>query len=103
MKRSQPIREILPVRPKQGVEVVYKRFSRLPLGGVVCTISYLESKKPAPKPEKKQTFLLKIAGILSRFRIVLGARLSRLRAKKALYRALGDGAAAKALPEMKRS
>jgi hypothetical protein len=91
MKRSQPTREVLPVKPKPGVEVVYKRFSRLPEGGIVCTVSYLESKKLVPPPEEKKTFLVRIVGVLSWFRRALGFRFSRFRARKALYRALDGG------------
>jgi len=91
MKRPEPIRELLPVTPKQGVTVVYKRFSRLPQGGIVCTVSYLESKKPVARQEKKKTLLVRIVSVLSWFRGALGIRLSRFRAAKSLYRALEGG------------
>jgi hypothetical protein len=91
MKRSEPIHEALPVKPKPGVEVVYKRFSRLPEGGIVCTVSYLESKKQVPQPVKNKTLLVRIIAVLIRMRGALGTRLSRFRATKALYRALDGG------------
>jgi hypothetical protein len=72
---------MLPVTPRPGVEVIYKRFSRLPQGGIVCTISYLESKRPIPKPIKKKTLLVRIVGVLSRWRGAMWARLQRFRAK----------------------
>ena len=85
MKRPEPIREMLPVTPKPGAEVVYKRFSRLPQGAIVCTVSYLESKKPIPEPARKKTFLLKVAGIWSKIRGTVWARLRRLKANKIVY------------------
>jgi hypothetical protein len=91
MERSQPTREILPLTPKPGVEVVYKRFSRLPEGGIVCTVSYVESKKKIPVPIPKKTLLVRIADVFSRVRMALSAKLSRLRATRALYRALEGG------------
>jgi hypothetical protein len=78
MKRSEPTREILPVTPKPGLELVYKRFSRLSQGGIVCTVSYLESKKPIQAPAGKMKLLIRIAGVLNRFRGAVEAQLRKL-------------------------
>jgi hypothetical protein len=90
MRRSEPTRELLPTTPRPGVEVVYKRFSRLPQGAIVCTVSYLESKKPVSEPVRKKTLLLRIVGVWNRLRGGVRARLSRLRAHQTLRRALND-------------
>ena len=84
MKRPEPTREVQPIAPRPGVEVVYKRFSRLPQGGIICTVSYLESKKIPPEPEKKRTLLVRITAVLTRFRGALGEQLRRLRARIAV-------------------
>jgi hypothetical protein len=74
---------MLPVTPKPGVEIVYKRFSRLPRGGIVCTVSYLKSKEPIPAPAKRETLWVRITGVLSRFRGAMWAGFNR--AKQVLH------------------
>jgi hypothetical protein len=84
MKRPEPTREVQPIVPRPGVEVVYKRFSRLPNGGIICTVSYVESKNLTPEPEKRKALLVRIVGVFTRFRGALSEQLRRLRARIAV-------------------
>jgi hypothetical protein len=81
MKPTQPNRTTLPARPRPGLEVVFKKISHIPRGGIICTVSYLESKRPVIVPVQKQTLLIRFAGVLSRLRSALRASLGGLRAK----------------------
>jgi hypothetical protein len=80
MKRTQPNRAVLPAKPRPGVEVVFKKISHIPHGGIICTVSYLESKRPAVAPPQKQTLLIRFVGVLGRIRSAIRARLGGLRA-----------------------
>jgi hypothetical protein len=87
MKRTQPKRTVLPAIPKPGAEVVFRKISHIPHGGIVYTVSYLESNqsdqpqaKKRPFFVKKGSFLFRFVSVLSRIRGVLGHKLSRLRA-----------------------
>jgi hypothetical protein len=81
MKPTQPNRAELPVKPRPGLEVVYKRISHVPRGGIICTVTYLESKRPAIAPPRKQSLLIRVAGAVRRIRTALGARLVGLRTR----------------------
>jgi hypothetical protein len=72
---------VLPVIPRPGAEVIYKRISRIPHGGIICTVSYLKTSKPLDVPVKKRRMFSGFASILSRFRGVFRAKLSRFGAK----------------------
>jgi hypothetical protein len=81
MKPTQPNRAVLPAKPRPGLEVVFKKISHIPQGGIICTVSYLESKRKVIAPVQKQTLLIRFAGVLNRLRSALRARLGGLRAK----------------------
>jgi hypothetical protein len=81
MKRTPPTRAVLPAKPRPGLEMVFKKISHVPNGGIICTVSYLESERPAVAPSPKQALLVRFAGVLSRIRRVIGTRISGLRAK----------------------
>jgi hypothetical protein len=81
MKPTHPNRAGVPAKPRPGLEVVFKRISHIPQGGIICTVSYLESKRPVIVPAQKQTLLIRFAAVLSRLRSALRARLGGLRAK----------------------
>jgi hypothetical protein len=81
MKPTQPKRAALPVRPRPGLEVVFKKIAHIPQGGIICTVSYLESKRTVIAPAPKKTLLMQFSGVLSRLRSALRARLGGLRAR----------------------
>lgn len=81
MRPTQPNRAALPTKPRPGLEVVFKKISHIPQGGIICTVSYLESKRPVITPAPKKTLLIQFAGVLGRLRSALRARLGGLRAK----------------------
>jgi hypothetical protein len=81
MKRTQPNRAELPARPRPGLEVVFKKISHIPRGGIICTVSYLESTKREIAPVKKQTLFVRFAGALGRLRLAMETRLNGLRGK----------------------
>ena len=72
MKRTQPNRAVLPAKAKPGLEVVFKKISHIPRGGIICTVSYLESKRPVIAPAPRQTLLIRFAGVLGRLRKAIG-------------------------------
>jgi hypothetical protein len=84
MRPTQPNRVALPVIPRPGAEVVYKKISSLPPGGIICTVTYLESANALDFPVKKRRFLSKFEAILGRFRGIFQEKLERLRGNKAL-------------------
>jgi hypothetical protein len=81
MKRTQPNRVQLPAKPRPGLEVVYKRISHIHQGGIICTVSYLESKRSAIAPLRKPSLLIRFAGVVRRIRSAIGARLLGLRSR----------------------
>jgi hypothetical protein len=81
MKRTQANREVLPVASRPEAEIVFKRVTPFPKGGMVCTVSYLRSTKPVVSPAPKQHFLFQFARIFSRIRSGLAAKLGSLRAR----------------------
>jgi hypothetical protein len=80
MKPTQPNRAAVPAKPRPGLEVVFKKISHIPHGGMICTVSYLESKRSVIVPVQKKTLLTRFAGVLSRLRSAIRARLGGLRA-----------------------
>jgi hypothetical protein len=81
MKRIEPNRAVLRAKPRPGLEVVFKKISHIPRGGIICTVSYLESKRPVIALPPRQTLLIRFAGVLSKIRRAIGARLVGLRTR----------------------
>jgi len=81
VKRSAPKRAVLPAIPKPGAQVVFKKVSHIPRGGIVCTISYLKSSKNFKLQAKKRRFLGEFIRILNGVWGTLIARLGRFAAK----------------------
>jgi hypothetical protein len=81
MKQSEPKRAIRPVIPKPGTQVVFKKISQIPHGGIVCTVSYLKSTKTFESRILKRSFVDECGRILSRFRGILMAKLGRFAVK----------------------
>jgi hypothetical protein len=81
VKQSEPKRAVRPAIAKPGTQVVFKKVSHIPPGGIVCTVSYLKSSENFELQAPKRRFLGEFMRILSRFRGVLIAKLGRFAAK----------------------